>query len=48
MVIYRSNKAAPERWAIRQEEGDQFLTELADAFKKLSGQLGHFRKRLTP
>ena len=48
LVIYRSNKPTPDRWAIKQDEAHQFLTQLADAFKKLSGQLGHLRKRLLP
>lgn len=48
LVIYRSNKPTSDRWAIKQVEADEFLNQLAVAFEKLSGQLGHFRKRLVP
>ncbi len=46
VVVYRANKKAPDRWAIKQDEADKFLLELSEAFQKLSGQLGHLNKRL--
>ena len=46
LVTYRANNRTEERWAIRQSEAEIFLSELAAAFKSLSGQLGHFRKRI--
>jgi hypothetical protein len=46
VVAYRKNARLPERWAIKQDEALDFLEKLEDAFKRLSGQLGHFRKRI--
>ena len=46
LTIYRGNAASSGRWAVKQTEAEQFLIDLADAFKSLSGQLGHVRKRL--
>ena len=46
VVVYRNNQRSSDRWAIKQAEGEEFLRSLEDAFAKLSGQLGHFRKRI--
>jgi len=47
MVSHRSNTREPLRWAVKQEEAEQFLANLEQAFKQLSAQLGNFRKRLS-
>lgn len=43
---YRSNVASFTRWAVREKEAEHFATDLTNAFKAMSGQLGHFRKRI--
>ena len=46
ITTYRSNIGTFHRWALREEEAGEFLSDLENAFKAVSGQLGHFRKRL--
>ena len=45
-IRYHAKRRDAERWACSKEEALQFEAALAEAFKALSAQLGHFRKRL--
>ena len=46
LTTYRGSERSAERWTVTQAEASEFLESLKDAFKRLSGQLGHFRKRI--
>ena len=46
VTVYRGNSRQDHRWAVRQQEAETFVDDLAKAFKDMSGQLGHFRKRV--
>ena len=46
LKTYRSNVGKEERWAVKQSEAEEFSSQLGQAFKLLSGQLGQFRKRI--
>lgn len=46
LTTYRGKQSESHRWAIKDAEAKLFLDELKNAFKALSGQLGHFRMRM--
>lgn len=46
VTSFRGNKPNDERLAIRQDEAENFLGKVQQAFQNLSSQLGQFRKRL--
>lgn len=46
LIAFRGNQPSADRWAVKQDEAELFLKELTTAFTRLSGEIGHFKKRL--
>ncbi len=44
--IYKTGKSTPTQWCLSKSEAMNLRDTLETRFKALSGQLGHFRKRL--
>ena len=45
LTTYKSREAIDSRWTVSQAEAADFQSELAGSFTRLSGELGHMKRR---
>jgi hypothetical protein len=45
LISFRKPNPEEQRWAIKKQEAENFLEQLSTAFTRMSGEIGHFKKR---